>query len=178
MGSGSPQAASAAWVTLLPFERTVAEPITLRGLGTASALFDAVPDEETEFVLFSPVEGDTSLNGEGPRGLLLRVGPNEDILTAIEAIAADQGIAAAAVFGIGSLNEVSFEDGRHVPSLATELMIAHGRIDTVAEGPQASLSVAVVDIDGGIHEGVLARGDNPVCVTFELVIEIVQGEPD
>ncbi len=66
---------------------------------------------------------------------------------------------------------------RHVPSLATELMIAGGKIEAVAGRPRASLAVAAVDMAGAIHEGLLARGENPVCVTFELVIEILREEP-
>lgn len=162
---------------MLPLECIVAELIALTGLGTTGALFEAVPDAETEFVLFSPVEAGGGLAGAGARGLLVRVRPNEDIIEAIEGVAAVRGIAAARVHGIGSLNEVRFGDGRHVPSLATELMITEGRIAIVAGRPTASLSVAVVDIQGAIHQGALARGANPVCVTFELVIEILREEP-
>jgi len=31
----------------------------------------------------------------------------------------------------------------------------------------------VVDMAGHVHEGRLLRGDNPVCITFELVLEAV-----
>jgi hypothetical protein len=37
--------------------------------------------------------------------------------------------------------------------------------------PRASLDIDVVDIEGRIFAGEIVRGDNPVCVTFELVIE-------
>jgi hypothetical protein len=29
----------------------------------------------------------------------------------------------------------------------------------------------VVDMDGAVHEGWLTRGDNPVCITFDLLLE-------
>jgi hypothetical protein len=35
---------------------------------------------------------------------------------------------------------------------------------------RATLDIAVVDMDGYMAEGEVLRGDNPVCVTFELVI--------
>jgi hypothetical protein len=33
------------------------------------------------------------------------------------------------------------------------------------------LDMLVVDMNGRAHEGRLVRGDNPVCITFELVLE-------
>ena len=38
---------------------------------------------------------------------------------------------------------------------------------------QAELDVALVDYLGGIAEGKLVRGDNPVLMTMELVIEVL-----
>ena len=38
---------------------------------------------------------------------------------------------------------------------------------------QAELDVALVDYLGGIAEGPLMRGDNPVLMTMELVLEVV-----
>jgi hypothetical protein len=37
--------------------------------------------------------------------------------------------------------------------------------------PRASFHIDVVDMEGRIFAGEIVRGDNPVCVTFELVIE-------
>jgi hypothetical protein len=44
-------------------------------------------------------------------------------------------------------------------------------VSSLDGAPQSRLVIDVVDMDGGIHSGELLRGDNPVCVTFELVIE-------
>ena len=55
-------------------------------------------------------------------------------------------------------------------SHATELLVRRGRVVTVGAEPRASLDIAVVDIAGNIAMGEILRGDNPVCVTFELVI--------
>jgi len=37
-------------------------------------------------------------------------------------------------------------------------------------GPRARLDIAIVDMDGAIFRGRLVRGENPVCVTAELVL--------
>ena len=34
----------------------------------------------------------------------------------------------------------------------------------------ATLDVMSVDMMGRVHEGRLARGENPVCITFDLVL--------
>ena len=38
---------------------------------------------------------------------------------------------------------------------------------------EAELDVALVDYLGGIAEGRLVRGDNPVLMTMELVLEVL-----
>ena len=38
---------------------------------------------------------------------------------------------------------------------------------------EADLDVALVDYLGGLAEGRLARGDNPVLMTMELVLEVL-----
>ncbi|MBQ0821999.1 DNA-binding protein [Microvirga sp. HBU67558] len=150
----------------------VAEPILVTGIGSRSATFDALPDQETNFTLFEPAPFAEGIAGDSSfRVLLAKVRPNEDISLAIEAICAQRGIHAANVYGIGSLNEVRFSGGTQVQSHATEVLIRRGRVTSVDGLPQASLDIDVVDIQGRIFGGEIVRGDNPVCVTFELVIE-------
>ena len=54
--------------------------------------------------------------------------------------------------------------------------VREGR-DTVAPGEsgtlEASLDVVLVDYTGGVSEGRLIRGDNPVLMTMELVLEVL-----
>ena len=38
---------------------------------------------------------------------------------------------------------------------------------------EATLDVALVDYTGGLAEGRLIRGDNPVLMTMELVLEVL-----
>ncbi|MEE1612185.1 PCC domain-containing protein [Microvirga sp. CF3016] len=150
----------------------VAEPITVVGIGSRTAAFKALPDPETNFTLFEPLSiSEETKRPSGPYVLLARVRPNEDISLAIEAICAEHRIITAHVYGIGSLNEVRFTDGTRVESHATEVLIRKGRVTNVSDLPRASLDIDVVDMQGRIFDGEIVRGDNPVCVTFELVIE-------
>ncbi|MDF2813120.1 MAG: hypothetical protein K0S56_4151 [Microvirga sp.] len=149
----------------------VAQPIVVTGLGFAHATFSATYDAETHFTLFEPVAAVAQAPILPISGLLVRVRPNEDVCLALESLCTSHGIASANVFGIGSLNEVYFADGRRMHSHATELLIRQGRVASVDGAPCAHLDIAVVDMEGNISEGEIRRGDNPVCVTFELVIE-------
>jgi predicted DNA-binding protein with PD1-like motif len=156
---------------LLAPDTKVVEPVEVEGIGMRTATFQAQPDPETNFTLFEPVPlsaSDATVTG---RALLAKVRPNQDIGLAIEEICAKHGIRAANIFGIGSLNEVRFAEGCHVRSHATEVSIRNGSVASVDGWPQARLHIDVVDMNGDIFSGHLVRGENPVCVTFELVIE-------
>ncbi|CAD7047871.1 hypothetical protein REJC140_01308 [Pseudorhizobium endolithicum] len=150
---------------MLPFDSVVSEPIRVEGAGSPTAAFVSRPDIETNFTLFSPQGG-----GESGKGILLRLRPNEDVCTAVEEVCTELGIQKARVHGIGSIFEPVFEDGRRVPCLATEIAIENGVVENTADGMWVQIDAAVVDVSGAIHHGRLLRGDNPVGVTFELVI--------
>ena len=72
-----------------------------------------------------------------------------------------------------------FTDGRTVVPFATELAVSSGSIASGAGGrPEAALDVALVDYLGGLAEGRLVRGDNPVLMTMELVLQVLdEGSP-
>jgi acyl-CoA synthetase (AMP-forming)/AMP-acid ligase II/predicted DNA-binding protein with PD1-like motif len=150
---------------VLPFDSVVSDPVEITGYGSATASFDSVPDAETNFTLFS-VRGQS----EPGNGILLRIRPNEDVTTVIEEVCEAFGMESGRIFGIGSINEPAFEDGRRISCLATELAIERGVIEKSAAGLRVSLDAAVVDTNGTIYHGRLVRGDNPVSVTFEIVI--------
>ncbi len=70
---------------------------------------------------------------------------------------------------LGSLIGARFTDGRAVDDHATEVLVREG---SVRDGV-AAIDMLVVDMQGRVHEGRLARGANPVCITFDLVLEDV-----
>ncbi len=156
---------------LAPLSR-VAEPIEVAGIGFRDATFEATPDRETNFTLFEPVQyAGKGSSTTGRQVLLAKVRPNQDVSLAIEEICIRQGVARANVYGIGSLNGVRFVDGTRVESHATEVQIRDGHFKSEDGHGQARLNLDVVDMDGMITSGEIVHGDNPVCITFELVIE-------
>ena len=164
-GAWRPAGGALAMGHMLPAESLAAAPLRIAGIGLRGAGFVSRQDDETNFRLFAAEPGRRAAQGRR-RALALTLRPNQDVSTAIEEACADEGIARARIVGIGSLNGARFESGPPMESYASELMIRDGRLD---DG-RARLDVAVVAMDGTIFEGVLVRGDNPVCVTFELVI--------
>ncbi len=156
---------------ILPDETTVAETITLEAIGLDGAVFTAEPDGETHFKLFGPVAEASGGPGAG-RFFALRVKPNVDFCGALEAFCAERGIREAMIHGgVGSTIGARFVDGSVVENFATEVAIMDGRIVSGAGGLEAAIDVALVDYSGARASGRLKRGDNPVLMTFELVLE-------
>lgn len=149
---------------ILPHESRVAEGAEATAWGFSAVRIEALPDPETNFTLFQ-FAGSSSPEASG---LVARIKPNEDIITSVETIARMNGMANATVRGsLGSLVGARFSDGGSVDDHATEVLVREGH---VRDG-LATLDMMVVDMDGAVHEGFLARGDNPVCITFDLVLE-------
>jgi predicted DNA-binding protein with PD1-like motif len=157
---------------ILPDETMVAEAITLQAVGLDGAAFLAESDSETHFKLFGPVSAASSGSGEG-RFFALRVKPNVDFCGELEAFCAERGIREAVIHGgVGSTIGARFADGGVVENFATEVAITNGRIASGAGGSEATIDVALVDYSGALASGRLVRGDNPVLMTFELVLEM------
>jgi predicted DNA-binding protein with PD1-like motif len=160
---------------ILPEETIVAEPFAVQAFGVDGAMFVAEPDPETNFKLFGPVECAASVAETTSRAFALRLRPNQDFAGALEAFCHERGIIQAKLHGgVGSTIGVRFADGRILEPFATELAIRSGVIATRAGGAlEAELDIAVVDYTGGLAEGRLTRGDNPVLMTMELVLEVL-----
>jgi predicted DNA-binding protein with PD1-like motif len=157
---------------MLPEETVVAEPFAVEAFGIEGAMFAAEPDPETNFKLFGPVPSAASGAETTSRAFAVRLRPNQDFAGALESFCRDHGIARAGIHGgVGSTIGARFIDGRSVEPFATELAIASGVIESRAGAPEAELDIALVDYTGGIAEGRLVRGDNPVLMTMELVLE-------
>lgn len=149
---------------ILPKETTVAGGADVQAWGFDTIRIEAAPDAETNFTLFQP----SGASDASATGLVARVRPNEDILTALETIAAANGLRNAVVRGsLGSLIGACFTDGRRVEDHATEVLVSDGCV----RGGVAELALLVVDMRGEVHAGRLVRGENPVCITFDLVLE-------
>jgi len=160
---------------ILPEETVVAEAFEVDAFGLDSAMFAAEPDAETNFKLFGPISRGMTSARTSCRAFALRLRPNQDVASALEGFCRDRGITRARIHGgVGSTIGARFADGRSVDPFATELTVTSGMLAPGASGGiEAQLDVALVDYSGGLAEGRLVRGDNPVLMTMELVLEVI-----
>ena len=160
---------------ILPEETVVAESFAVDAFGIDGATFAAEPDPETNFKLFGPIPTVAAVAKTASRAFALRLRPNQDFAGALEAFCRERGIISARLRGgVGSIIGARFADGRIVEPFATEMAVRTGVIAPDAGGaPEATLDVALVDYTGGLAEGRLTRGDNPVLMTMELVLEVL-----
>jgi predicted DNA-binding protein with PD1-like motif len=160
---------------MLPEETVVAEPFEVEAFGIEGAMFTAEPDPETNFKLFGPVPTDMTAAQTTSRAFALRLRPNQDFAGGLESFCREHGVARARLHGgVGSTIGARFTGGRSVEPFATELVVTSGVVAPNASGElEAELDIAVVDYTGGLAEGRLIRGDNPVLMTMELVLEVL-----
>ena len=166
---------------VLPDEAVLADDSAqLDGWALRGAAFEVMPDGETHFSLFRPTPEagpERPIPSTEATAVALRVSPNLDLCTALESVCPAHGWTRARVRGgVGSTIGAVFDDGRIVKPFVTETLIRQGEIRSGADGrPQAQIDVTLIDHLGGRHQGRLARGENPVLVTFELVLEALPG---
>jgi predicted DNA-binding protein with PD1-like motif len=160
---------------ILPEETIVAGPFEVDAFGIEGAVFTAEPDAETNFKLFGPVASAVASARTTSRAFALRLRPNRDFAGALEGFCRERGISRARIHGgVGSTIGARFTNGREVVPFATELAVTSGVIAPGESGAlQAELDIALVDYLGGLAEGRLVRGDNPVLMTMELVLEVL-----
>lgn len=161
---------------ILPVEETVvAAPARVQAFGISGARFDGTPCRETNFKLFEPIPDAPRETSAEARCFAIRMRPNIDLHLALEDFCRQNEIRAARILGgVGSTIEARFDDHAPVPNFATEVYIRDGRIVPDEQGVlQATIAASLVDYTGGIATGTLTRGDNPVLMTFELVLVAV-----
>jgi predicted DNA-binding protein with PD1-like motif len=160
---------------MLPDETFVAEPFDVDAFGIDGAVFVAEPDPETNFKLFGPIPRASTNAMASSRTFAVRLRPNQDFAGSLEAFCRERGIVRAKIRGgVGSTIGARFAGGGVIEPFATELAIASGSVAPGAGGAlEAALDVALIDYTGGIGEGTLIRGDNPVLMTMELVVEVL-----
>lgn len=158
---------------ILPDQSFLAEPISVEAIGLDGAGFVADHDPETNFKLFMPATRPGGSAKASGRFFVLRLRPNRDVFTVLETFCAERGLAHAVIHGgVGSTIGARFADGRSIEPFATEIAITAGHVAPGIDGkPEAALAIALVDYTGGMARGALARGDNPVLMTLELVLE-------
>ena len=145
---------------VLPEETVIAAPIAARAWGLTGIALVSEPDAETNFTIFRPVPAAARTVPGAVRALALRIRPNEDLPAALAEAAARHGFRHPVLRGsLGSLIGARFADGAAVEDYATEMLFT-------GDG----LAIALADMRGEVHEGVLAPGDNPVCITVEALM--------
>lgn len=145
---------------ILPYESRLAQPIRARGWGLTGAGFAVSADTETLFPLFQP-----HTCGGGTGAALITLRPNQDLGAALVRAAAEAGIVAGRVFGLGSLVHPRLVGQPPIDSFATEILLTESRI---AAG-QARIEASIVTLDGTAHHGKLAPAENGICITAELL---------
>ena len=116
-------------------------------------------------------------HGHTGRIVYARLRPNEDLVQSIEKLCLAHGFARAMVRGsLGSLTQASLEGAgaalQELPGPAVEVLTLCGEVALDDAGAVvARLSGTVVDPAGAVHAGRFVSGRNPVCMTFEAVLE-------
>ena len=161
---------------MMPDETIVAAPFEVHAFGLDGAMFTAEPDAETNFKLFGPVAVAATGACSPSRAFALRLRPNQDLAGALEGFCREHGIRRAKIHGgVGSTIGARFTHGGVTEPFATELAITAGEIAPGSSGAlEAELDVVLIDYTGGIAEGRLVRGENPVLMTMELVLEALE----
>ena len=148
---------------ILPAEAIVSEAAIVQAWGSGQVTIATSFDPETNFTLLQPA----GASAEDAPAVIARVRPNEDLVTATETIARGYGMPSAVICGsLGSLVGARFANGTIVPDDATEVLVRSGHV----RNGEATIDLLAVDMLGRIHEGWLARGANPVCITFDLML--------
>jgi predicted DNA-binding protein with PD1-like motif len=162
---------------VLAAESQVEHPTRLHAWMIDGAAFEVSPDAETNFSLLQVAA--KPAGSDSTNGLVVRVRPNQDLCVALETLCVERHIRRARICGgVGSLIGTIFDDGRTVEPFVTEVFIRRGVIEPGIDGaPRAEVDVGLVAHTGEIAEGRLERGQNPVLITFELVIEVLDAAP-
>jgi len=161
---------------MLPEATIIAEPFAVEAFGIDGATFTAEPDPETNFKLFGSVAAASISSRTTARAFAMRLRPNQDFAGCLEDFCRAHGIARAKIHGgVGSTIGARFTHGGVTEPFATELAVTAGTIAPGSSGAlEAALDVALIDYTGGIAEGRLVRGDNPVLMTMEVVLEALE----
>ena len=107
---------------------------------------------------------------------VVRLRPNEDLVTAVEAACREHGLAHAIVrSAVGSLVDAVLEAGGRTLEVAgpgIEILTLAGEVRSERAGaPEADLRGTIADSRAQVYGGRFKRGANPICITLELVLQ-------
>lgn len=109
---------------------------------------------------------------------VVRLRPNQDLVEGVEAACREHGLGNAVVrSAVGSLVDAALGFGagaqrRDVPGPGIEILTLAGEVRPHPAGtPRAELCGTVSDPAGQVHGGIFLRGQNPICITLELVLQ-------
>ena len=107
---------------------------------------------------------------------VVRLRPNEDLVTAVEAACREHGLAHAIVrSAVGSLVDAVLETGDRnleVPGPGIEILTLTGEVRSDGVGASAAdLRGTIADGQARVYGGRFMRGANPICITLELVLQ-------
>jgi predicted DNA-binding protein with PD1-like motif len=114
--------------------------------------------------------------GKLGRIAVVRLKPNEDLVTGVETACREHGLTHAVVrSAVGSLVDAVLEAGDRVvqiPGPGIEILTLAGEVRPGAGGaPEADLRGTIADGKAQVYGGRFRRGANPICITLELVLQ-------
>ncbi len=121
-------------------------------------------------------EGAVFEEGRLGRIAVVRLRPNEDLVTAIETACREHGLQHAIVrSAVGSLVDAVLETGERtvaVPGPGIEILTLSGELRSGTDGETtADLRGTIADGKAQVYGGRFRRGENPICITLELVLQ-------
>lgn len=120
--------------------------------------------------------GATFEAGSLGRIALVRIRPNEDLVTAVEDACREHRLSHAIVrSAVGSLVDAVLETGDRTLEIAgpgIEILTLGGEVRSERPGaPTADLRGTIADGKAQVYGGRFTRGANPICITVELVLQ-------
>jgi hypothetical protein len=153
---------------LLPHTLQTAQAGIIRGYGLQGAAFVASLDPETEFTLFRVEHAQSQSRHINNNALITTLAPFADLTDSIRELSLQLDASSYEVHGLGSLAGAAFRDADAMTGLISEILLSPDAGRTTTE--ELCVPIRAVDLNGGLHEGILAAGGAPTLITCELLI--------
>ncbi len=153
---------------LLPHTLLIAQAGAIRGYGLQGAAFVASLDPETEFTLFRVQQTETHSRPIKNNALITTLAPFADLTNSIRELALLLDASSYEVHGLGSLAGAAFRDADAMTGLISEILLSPNAGATANQ--ELRVPIRAINLDGGLHQGILTAGGAPTLVTCELLI--------